>query len=659
MNKKILMVMVLVLGVLLINGDIYNLNASSKDTSILINELFGGSKKDIFNDVYQTNDGGYLISGSTYSSDGDITSNKGSDDALLVKYDMYGNIEWSKTYGGSSMDEFYSVTEVSDGFIAVGLSSSKDGDFTSSALGQLDGIVVKVDKSGNHIWDKRYGGSLNDKLTSITTTKDGDVVVLGETLQIDPTIINDKANGWQDLLVVKLDKDGNKKWDQVYGGDDFEYAGNVIQTNDGNIVVSGTAYSQYGEFTDVSNGNSDGLLVKLDANTGIPMWDNLYGASSGEEFTSVVENSKGELIATGNSALSPDGEITDSTVGDNDILVVKFDKDGKYIWDQVTGTTGYDESFDVVVDVNDNITTVGYGKGTGGEITDSSNGSMDALIIKIDNNGNLLENDSFGGSVDDEFHSVIFTNDNKEIIVGQTSSNDGEIMDSNNGSVDAMILRDNLGKSDSKPTISGAGDIEVTDLSTFDPKEGVTAEDNEDGDLTDKIEINEKTPRNEGEVHDYVYSVSDSDGNKTIIHRKVTVVPSAISNEKPIIKGANDITIKTGDYINIMEGISATDKEDGDLTSKIMVVYNDLDLSKEGDYTITYSVTDSDLNTTEVSRSIKVIDQDVTIPTKPEEPSDKNGNDKELIETGLGTISLFNFIVIAFSSLILIKKASR
>ncbi len=655
MNKKILIIMVLVLGVILINGDIYNLNASTKDTTSLINELFGGSKKDVFNDVYQTNDGGYLISGSTNSNDGDITSNKGSNDALLVKYDMYGNKEWSKTYGGSSMDEFYSVTEVSDGYIAVGLTSSKDGDFTSSALGQLDGLIVKFDKSGNYIWDKRYGGSLNDKLSSIITTKDGDIVVFGETLNVDPSIISDKPNGLQDLLVIKMDKDGNKKWDQVYGGDDFEYAGNVIQTNDGNIVISGSTYSQYGEFTDVSNGNTDGILVKLDVNTGLPLWDNLYGASSAEEFTSVVENSKGELIATGNSSLSPDGEITDSTVGDNDILVVKFDKDGKYIWDQVTGTTGYDESFDVAVDVNDNITTVGYGE-AGGEITDSSNGSKDALIVKLDNNGNLLENDSFGGSVDDEFHSIIFTKDNKKIIVGQTSSSDGEITTTNKGSVDAMILRDDLGKSDSKPTISGADDIEITDLSKFDPKAGVTAEDNEDGDLTDKIEVNQKTPRTEGEVHDYVYSVSDSDGNKTIIHRKVTVVPTATSNEKPVIEGVNDITIKIGDYINIMEGISATDKEDGDLTSKIMVVYNDLDRLKEGNYTITYSVTDSDLNTTEVSRSIKVIDQNITIPTKPEEPSDKN--DKELIKTGLGPISLFNFILIAFSSLILIKKAS-
>lgn len=651
-NRKILIIITLVLGLGIFSNDIYDLNASNtKDTSFLINELVGGSNKDTLNDVFETTDGGFLIAGSSSSSDGDITSNKGSLDGMLIKYDMYGKQEWIKTYGGSGVDEFYSVTETSDGFVAVGSTSSKDGDIHSKPLGGTDGLIIKVDKKGNYLWDKLYAGSLNDRFNSIITTKDGDIVVGGESIKTSAPDIDDTYIGFQDILLVKLDNSGNKKWDQVYGSSDFDYLGNLIETQDGNIVVAGEAYDTYGEITDTINGASDALLVKFDINTGMPIWDNLYGGMSPDSFKSVVENSKGELIATGNTTSYTTGEVTDGPIGNQDILVAKFDKDGNYIWDQITGTTEYDEAFDVDVDKDDNVLVVGNGKGNSVEVTDPNNGGQDALLIKLDDKGSIVENDSFGGSELDKFSSILVTKDNKKIMVGETNSTNGEITAPNKGKGDGMLLRDDLGKFNTKPVIKGADDIEVNNLSSFDPKEGVTAEDHEDGDLTDKIEINKKSPRSND--YDYVYSVSDTDGNKTIVHRKVTVKPTAVSNEKPTIKGINDITIKIGDYINIMEGISATDKEDGDLTNKIIITHNDLDNTKEGNYTITYSVSDSDSNTVELNRTVKVISDSSVKPGDKDNVDDKG---KDLIETGKSIIYLYNLILISLTSFIIFKK---
>lgn len=649
--KKIIMVFGIFCGMIMLNNNTYILNASNeKDTTSMVNELVGGSANDKYQGLTQTADGGYIVVGSSNSKDGDIAISKGSYDALLTKYDKYGNCEWVKTIGGSGMDEFYSVTEVVDGYIAVGQTNSKDGDLTSGSLGNLDGLVVKFDKNGNKQWDKRYGGSLNDSLKSIITTKSGDVVILGESLKTDPTIISDKFHGYQDILALKLDLDGNKKWDQVYGGTDFEFAGNVIETSDGNIVFSGETYSQYGEFTDKNNGNDDGLLVKLDVNTGVPIWDSLFGTTGADTFHSVVENSKGDLIAVGNVSLSPDGEVTDSSLGNQDMLVTKFDENGKYIWDQVTGTTGYDDGFGIDIDKDDNIIVVGSSAGSGGEVTDLSNGDTDALVLKIGDNGSIIDNDLFGGTSYEEFTDMIVTDDNKKIIIGNSNSNDGEITAKNHGSKDAMILRDNLSKTNNQPVITGADDITINDLESFDPKKGVTAMDVEDGDLTDKIEINVESPRSSDD-YNYVYSVKDSDDNTTIVHRKVTVV----SNEKPIITGADAITIKVDEEFDPMNGVVATDVEDGDLTDKIIIEYNNLDNTKAGSYTITYSVTDSDSNITKVDRTIKVENDNIITPEKP-----KEDDNSKLTVTGKGVTSFYLLIVSALILLVskkIIKKA--
>ena len=143
------------------------------------------------------------------------------------------------------------------------------------------------------------------------------------------------------------------------------------------------------------------------------------------------------------------------------------------------------------------------------------------------------------------------------------------------------------------PTIK-AEDKTITVGDKFDVKKDVTATDKEDGDLTDKIEvIRNEVDTGKAGTYEVTYKVTDSQGassTKTIL---VTVNPKMESlNEVPTIK-AEDKTITVGDKFDVKKDVSATDKEDGDLTDKIEVVKNDVDTTKPGTYEVTYKVTDS------------------------------------------------------------------
>ncbi len=160
-------------------------------------------------------------------------------------------------------------------------------------------------------------------------------------------------------------------------------------------------------------------------------------------------------------------------------------------------------------------------------------------------------------------------------------------------------------ESNQAPVISGVGNQTITVGESFDPLAGVTATDKEDGDLTGQIKVTGKVdPAKEGN-YPLTYSVTDSDGNETIAKRVITVEKKEISNEKPKFFGVNNQTITVGESFDPLAGVTATDKEDGDLTSQITVT-GSVDTTKAGVYTLAYSVTDSDSNTTHQERTITV-----------------------------------------------------
>ena len=171
--------------------------------------------------------------------------------------------------------------------------------------------------------------------------------------------------------------------------------------------------------------------------------------------------------------------------------------------------------------------------------------------------------------------------------------------------------------SNDAPIISGTDNVSIKEGDTFDPMTGVTATDTEDGNVTDKIKVEGSVDVNKPGKYELTYTVTDSDGNTTTVKRVVTVNPKMVEiNNAPIIIAENK-TIKVGDTFDPMAGITAEDKEDGNLTNKIKVIKNNVNTNIPGKYEVVYEVTDSQGVTTTKSITITVLNKDTNINTLP------------------------------------------
>lgn len=123
----------------------------------------------------QTNDGGFIIAGSSNSNDSYISGNHGASDYLIIKMDESGEIEWQKCLGGSGYDGANAIVQTSDGgYMVAGHSNSNDGDVSGNHSG-YDYWIVKLDAFGNLVWQKSLGGYGEDSASSIDQTSDGDI----------------------------------------------------------------------------------------------------------------------------------------------------------------------------------------------------------------------------------------------------------------------------------------------------------------------------------------------------------------------------------------------------------------------------------------------------------------------------------------------------
>jgi hypothetical protein len=156
--------------------------------NIVWTKTIGGSNWDVAYSIIQSSDGGYIVAGLTYSF------GAGDSDIYLVKLDSSGNTVWTKTIGGSNWDVAYSIIQSSDGGYAVA------GETYSFGAGGRDIYLVKIDSSGNVQWTKTIGGSYEDAAISIIQSSDGGYAVAGGTQSFgagywDIYVVKMDANG--------------------------------------------------------------------------------------------------------------------------------------------------------------------------------------------------------------------------------------------------------------------------------------------------------------------------------------------------------------------------------------------------------------------------------------------------------------------------------
>jgi hypothetical protein len=305
-------------------------------------KTYGGTSADWAFPVQQTSDGGYIVAGTTFSF------GAGNYDAFLIKTDEFGNVQWAKTYGGTSADYAYSVQQTSDGGYIVA------GETTSFGAGG-DIFLIKTDASGNVQWAKTYGGIDSDFASSVQQTSDGGYIVAGWT--------NTFGAGWGDIILIKIDANGNIQWAKTYGGTDYEEPYSVQQTSDGGYIVAGWTGSLVTGYFDI-------ILIKTDADGNI-QWAKTYGGTGDDIARSVQQTSDGGYIVAGGTWPS----------GNGDILLIKTDASGNVQWAKTYGGTGNDWASSVQQ-------TSDGGYIVAGE-TFFGAGIYDAFLIKTDANGNI------------------------------------------------------------------------------------------------------------------------------------------------------------------------------------------------------------------------------------------------------------------------------
>jgi len=210
--------------------------------------------------IDQTNDNGYIIAGLTNSNDGDVTLNQGVRDYWIVKLNMTGDLIWEKSLGGSGDDRAYSIKQTSNNnYIIGGFSSSHDGDVTANN-GDGDCWIVNLNPEGNILWQKALGGSSTDTAHNIQETIDGGFIIAGYSASNDGDVTENK--GGLDCWTVKLSPIGDIQWQKAVGGSGDELFSNIHQTADGGYIAGGRSNSTDGDVTE-NKGEQDYWIVKF------------------------------------------------------------------------------------------------------------------------------------------------------------------------------------------------------------------------------------------------------------------------------------------------------------------------------------------------------------------------------------------------------------
>ncbi|MEP3838829.1 MAG: hypothetical protein ABJM36_14345 [Algibacter sp.] len=406
----------------------------------------GGTNNESAQAITKTIDGGYAILGYTQSLDGDISNktNK-SFDYWILKYDQYNNLEWQKTYGGTGDDRGNDIIQTRDGgYAVIGFSQSNDGDITNS-YGAHDFWVLKLTVSGNKLWQKNYGFLGADIGNSIIETHDGSFLLTGV---LDVSASNGEGNSKDssskfskiqhaggDYWAIKINVLGEIEWRNYYGGSFTDTPYDVIQTEDNGFLLVGSSDSNDVDITG-NIGTYDFWVVKI-SETGALLWEKSFGGSQTDEARAIVKSEDGNYIIVGNTR-SNDNHVSINK-GAADLWAIKISPTGNLIWEQSFGGTSFDVAQSISKTEDNNYIISGNSRSMDGDVTNNY-GQNDAWLLKIDTNGKLLWQKTIGGTEIDFAYDAVELNNKSIIVVGDTSSSNFDLS-TNHGFSDLLIYK--------------------------------------------------------------------------------------------------------------------------------------------------------------------------------------------------------------------------
>lgn len=351
--------------------NVKSLPAQAPDT--LWTKTFGGVQAEDGYSVQQTTDGGFIITGFTYSYG--VRYN----DVYLIKTDPDGDTLWTKTYGTTGVDEGRSVQQTSDGGFII------TGTVWSQSKGKQVWLI-KTNSSGDTLWSKDFGG-INDEIGySVQQTNDGGYIIAGEVVV---------SGNLTDMLLIKTDSDGNYVWSKIYGGTRYDKGYSVQQTTDGGYIVTGYTGSFGAGYNDV-------WLLKTDA-VGDTLWTKTYGGFDNDYGYSVQQTTDEGYFVTGSSWSFSFG---------SGVYLVKTDDAGDTLWTKIySGSQGYS---------GQQTSDGGYIITGWAEPLGPNNSNV--WLLKTNSSGDTLWTKVFGADEYEQGRSVQQTSDGGYIVCGFTDS---------------------------------------------------------------------------------------------------------------------------------------------------------------------------------------------------------------------------------------------
>ena len=319
----------------------------NKEGNPIWQKVYGGLKQETANAVIATGDGGALVVGTTESF------GSGGRDALAMKINAKGEIEWQKCYGGTGYDLAKTVVaDPTGGYIVTG---------TSDSFGEgSDNVwVFKINTAGVMVYQNVYGGDNWDEANALLCTPDGGLLIVGST--------RSWGAGQKDILVVKTTKDGSIEWQKAFGGKGQDVGASVQMSTNGGFIVMGTTES-FGE------GASDVWIASLKKD-GTLEWQKTIGGTGADSAAASARYVSGSIAIVGNSTSFSDGN--------SDLWLIRISAKGDIEWQKRYGgnNSEYGSGINTAGDDGSFVSGVSWSMGSSGSVF---------YVLKPDNAGNPL-----------------------------------------------------------------------------------------------------------------------------------------------------------------------------------------------------------------------------------------------------------------------------
>jgi hypothetical protein len=384
---------------------------------ILLNAVFGGDGYDAFSDFTTSPDGGFIAIGTSTSTQGDGTGARGGQDIWVVKFNSEGEKVWHRKFGGSLDDVANTIVRANaNHYIVLGNTLSSDGD-VSAHKGDLDAWLISIDGDGNLLSEKSIGGTAGDQLYNIKSSGDGNYIMAGWTYSSDGDVSS--SHGDADAWIVKVNDQGDILSEKTYGGSQEDLAYDVTPVSDGGYIFCGRLASIDGDASDRTAEAFAGWFVKLNA-AGAVAGKVYLGESSYDYGTVALEANNGDYLFAGET--NTPGAF-DNFHGARDAFVLRLDAAGNVIWKKAFGGTQRDEPADLIETDDGNFVFAGLTMSEDGDISGLLGGE-DAWVMKLNGDGEIVANTTFGGTSNDNVIKIKQIGNNSFAFAGLTDSFD-------------------------------------------------------------------------------------------------------------------------------------------------------------------------------------------------------------------------------------------